>query len=291
MKKRIIGIVAVCSLLFCGVAIGESLNGSFNGNPIVIVKSDGKVISDEVPAQVIDGKTMVPLTMLRQFGFTVNWDQSTYSVDVKPIPAPVPQVDNSPKKLTAKEIAQFMNCVGVITTYDQDWRPIAQGSGFVIGYTGYVITNSHVMTNAAKWKFEVDGKAYLTNWFEFNDTASDLYGFMADVDIKTGNANPNANFKYIGLNFDLPEIGDKVYAIGSPKGLENTISEGIVSGIRKSNGMTYIQHTANTDHGSSGGVLLNEYGQVIGITSSGYDGTSLDFAIPTSYLKPHIVLK
>lgn len=291
MKKIIIYITAVCSLLFSGIAIGESLNGSYNGNPIVKVVSDGKVLTDEVPAQVIDGKTMVPLTMLRQFGFDVNWDQLTYSVNVKQPSVPVSQSDTGPKKVTAKDIALLMNRVGVITTYDQNWRPIAQGSGFVIGDTGYVITNSHVMQNAANWKFEVDGKTYITNWYSFNDTAHDLYGFMADVDVKTGAVNPNAKFQYIGLSFDLPQIGDKVYAIGSPRGLENTISEGMVSGIRNINGMTYIQHTANTDHGSSGGVLLNESGQVIGITSAGYDGTSLDFAIPTSYLQQNIAKK
>lgn len=288
MKRKITGLFLACFILFSGVAIGESINGSFNGNPIVKVVSDGRVLTDEVPAQVIDGKTMVPLTMLRQLGFDVTWDQSTYSVNVKQPSTPAAQTDTGPKKLTAKDIAQLMNRVGVITTYDQNWTPIAQGSGFVIGNTGYVITNSHVMTNAAKWKFEVNGKTYLTSWYSFNDTTYDLYGFMADVDNNTGITNPKANFPYIGLNFDLPQVGDKVYAIGSPKGLENTISEGIVSGIRNVNGMTYIQHTANTTHGSSGGVLLNEYGQVIGITNAGYDGTDLDFAIPTSYLQKHI---
>jgi serine protease Do len=290
LKKKII-ITAIMFLCFAGVVSASSLNGDYKGNPIVLVKSNGKTLTDEVPAQIIDGKAMVPLTMLRNLGFDVTWNQNEYSVSVESASAPVSQVDTGLKKLTAKEISHFSDRVGVITTYDQNWHPLSQGSGFVIGNTGYVVTNSHVIGNASNWKFEIDGKTYFTSWYVFNDQTSDLYGFMADADAKTGVANPNANFKYIGLNFDLPEVGDKVYAIGSPQGLENTISDGIVSGIRKSNGMTYIQHTANTDHGSSGGVLLNEYGQVIGITSSGFDGTNLDFAIPTSYLQTHILMK
>ncbi|MNV65170.1 putative serine protease HhoA precursor [compost metagenome] len=91
--------------------------------------------------------------------------------------------------------------------------------------------------------------------------------------------------KFLPFNTALPEVGDKVYAIGSPEGLENTVSEGIVSGIRSNNGITVIQHTADITHGSSGGVLLNEYGEAIGITSGGVAGTNIEYAVPMMYVQ------
>lgn len=72
-------------------------------------------------------------------------------------------------------------------------------------------------------------------------------------------------------------IGEKAYAIGSPQGVNNTFSQGIVSQIRKH----LIQISVPIDHGSSGGALLNEYGEVIGITAAGVEDSNADlnFAI------------
>lgn len=72
-------------------------------------------------------------------------------------------------------------------------------------------------------------------------------------------------------------IGEKAYAIGSPQGVNNTFSQGIVSQIRKH----LIQISVPIDHGSSGGALLNEYGEVIGITAAGVEDSNanLKFAI------------
>jgi hypothetical protein len=82
MKKIIL--VASLLLAFAGVASASSLNGDYKGNPIVIVKSDGKPLeTDEVPAMIYDGHTVVPISLLRQLGASVTWDASTYSVDVK----------------------------------------------------------------------------------------------------------------------------------------------------------------------------------------------------------------
>ena len=80
--------------------------------------------------------------------------------------------------------------------------------------------------------------------------------------------------------------GAKCYAIGSPQRLQNTISEGIISNPSQVlGGMTYIQTTAAISHGSSGGALINKYGQVIGITSGGIsEGENLGFAIPISVI-------
>ena len=98
-----------------------------------------------------------------------------------------------------------------------------------------------------------------------------------------------------GSGFQTLEIGDPgydvggatVYAIGSPLGLQNTISAGIISNpARVDGGMTYIQMSAAISPGSSGGALLNKYGQVIGITSATYtSGQNLNLSIPLTYLE------
>ncbi|WP_173975971.1 trypsin-like peptidase domain-containing protein [Magnetospirillum sp. LM-5] len=76
------------------------------------------------------------------------------------------------------------------------------------------------------------------------------------------------------------KVGEKVYAIGSPKSLENTISEGIVSGLRTSDGVRYVQTTAPIAPGSSGGGLFDEEGRLIGITTWKVPGEgNLNFAV------------
>ena len=84
-----------------------------------------------------------------------------------------------------------------------------------------------------------------------------------------------------------PSVGDKAYAIGSPRGLDNTLSDGMISQIREND---YLQISVPIDHGSSGGALLNEYGEVIGITSGGLDdsGANLNYAISIDVVKRHI---
>ena len=74
--------------------------------------------------------------------------------------------------------------------------------------------------------------------------------------------------------------GQKVVAIGSPLGLFNSVSDGIISGFRKIDGVDMIQFTAPTSHGSSGGAVLNMSGQVIGISTAGFDaGQNINLAM------------
>ncbi|WP_158560295.1 stalk domain-containing protein [Paenibacillus contaminans] len=84
MKKKVIALACTVGLLFSGVVGASSINGEFNGNPIVKVKSNGQVLPvEDTPAVIYEGRTLVPIYMLRQLGAEVNWDQDTYSVDVK----------------------------------------------------------------------------------------------------------------------------------------------------------------------------------------------------------------
>ncbi|QJD85336.1 S1C family serine protease [Cohnella herbarum] len=188
--------------------------------------------------------------------------------------------------LTAKEIAKLQNAVGYVMVYDENGKSLGQGSGFVINENTF-LTNYHVAGEASKITVTVDKKTYdLSDWYYFKDEAKDIFAAAISTAFDDkGNATGSSPEHYLDYTTALPEVGDKVYAIGSPNGLENTVSDGIVSSIRTIDGVTYIQHTADTEVGSSGGVLLNEYGEVIGITTFGVSNTTLDFAVPMKYFQ------
>ena len=97
----------------------------------------------------------------------------------------------------------------------------------------------------------------------------------------------------MGEEFNLPavttrsieklEIGERAYAIGAPRGLERTLSEGLVSGVIKEGGYSIVQTTAAISPGSSGGGLFDEKGSLIGVTTLYLrDSQSLNFAISTN---------
>lgn len=296
MKKKII-LIVIASFMFMGVVSAASLWGSYKGNIIIRVLIDGKQIKEPaVPAISYGGKIMIPIDVLKQSGINYTYDKKNLTVNlIPPKQQEAKEIQVQPKKLTAKEIYNgSVDIVGYVEAMDAYGNVACSGSGFMIA-PGYFITNHHVATcgNTGKVYVKIAGKIYDNSdkaWFMFSNENADLYGMTLsssyDIDGRATGDVPPRYFNIVKTN--LPEVGDKVYAIGSPLGLENTVSEGIVSGIRKMNGITLIQHTADTDHGSSGGALLDEEGYIIGVTSSGYDGTNLDFAIPISYVKDEI---
>lgn len=190
--------------------------------------------------------------------------------------------------LSAKDIGKLKDRVGYVVAFGKDQKPIAQGSGFMISEYGLFVTNSHVASNGGGLRIDLNGKSYDTyGEYLFDDPDKDIFGvYIASKENKDadGKIIKPEKFSYLDYTTALPEIGDKVYAIGSPKGLENTLSQGIVSSIRTIDGIQLIQHSADIDHGSSGGVLLNEYGEAIGITSSGVAGSTFEFAVPMKYI-------
>src|SRR5262249_54594898 len=122
------------------------------------------------------------------------------------------------------------------------------GSGFLVSREGHVITNAHVINNAVSIEIHRPGEPALRTrpMLVYVDVAADIAILKSD---------------FRGGWFDLssssmPAVGERVYAIGNPEGYENTISDGIVSGIRYERNRYIIQHSAPLSHGSSGGVLI-----------------------------------
>lgn len=180
--------------------------------------------------------------------------------------------------LTAEEIYhQCSPAVFYIEVYNAQGKMKGSGSGFFIDNKGTAVTNFHVIDGCASARITVSDtqKKY---------DVLGVYNYSIDEDW--------AVIKVDGTGFQYLEIGEgetviggaTVYAIGSPLGLQNTISQGLISNpTRQENGMNYIQTTAAISSGSSGGALIDELGGVIGITSASYvDGQNLNLAVPMS---------
>ena len=155
-----------------------------------------------------------------------------------------------------------------------------QGSGFLVDNTGDILTNNHV----------VDGATSVQVIFSDGHTASaTVLGKDANDDLAVVKVDASAigGISPLTLNTNAVQPGQTAIAIGSPYGLTNTISVGIVSGVNRKvsgNGLSgMIQTDANIQPGNSGGPLLNSSGEVIGInTAFEGQGTGIGFAIPTS---------
>lgn len=305
--KRII-LVTLLFFCFAGTLTASSINGNFEGNPIVKLVVNGKeIVPEDVPAVVMNGRTVVPIYVLKQMGLDIQWDDSTYTVTINSNTAQSGSAQNEKtaslknedetQKITTKDVAKFGNRVGVIKVYDSQDNYLGQGSGFVINQDGLFVTNYHVVEGAAKFRVYIDGDIVLIerNWIKegIENEERDLFGFYLNYDKKSGKRLYDKKYAFVTMNTKLPEVGDKIYAVGSPAGLSNSISEGIVSGIRdsKKENMKLIQHTATTYSGSSGGALIDENGQVVGITFAGIKGTNLEFAIPIMYIQEELEKK
>ena len=185
----------------------------------------------------------------------------------------------APRALSAQEIFQKANnSMALIVTSDDEGHNLEQGSGFVVSGDGTILTNYHVIRGASRAtaKF-ADG------------TLSEVSGVVAfdssrDVAVLKLASPPKA-FLHIG-DSDGVKVGQKVIAIGSPLGLQNTVSEGIVSGLR---GDGIIQMSDPISPGSSGGAVFDSYGKVIGISVATVTaGQNLNFAVPINWAKPYL---
>lgn len=165
------------------------------------------------------------------------------------------------------------DAVVVIKTYDKKNNPLAQGSGFIISKNGAIVTNHHVIEGADSIYVKIDGKAVKVEDIISDDKENDL----AVLKVRAG------NYPVVTLgSIDNIAIGENVYVIGSPQGLENTISDGILSGIREmAPGKKVLQITAPISPGSSGGPVFNEKGSVVGIVTFLFmKAQNLNFAMP-----------
>jgi len=167
--------------------------------------------------------------------------------------------------------------------------PEGLGSGFFINADGYLITNFHVIEGETEISVEVyrqiDGQLERDTYKQVRIIAINKFHDLALLHIEDKNA---PKFKYLSLgSADALSVGDSVFAIGSPMGLERTVTQGIISTkTRELEGELYLQTTAQINPGNSGGPLFNFAGQVVGVTNMKITfGEGLGFAIPVELVK------
>jgi serine protease Do len=167
--------------------------------------------------------------------------------------------------------------------------PSGLGSGFIINADGFLITNFHVIEGETQISVEVyrqnDGQLERTSYQDVAIIAINKFADIALLKIEDKGA-PKFAHVLLGDSEQLA-VGESVFAIGSPLGLERTVTQGIVSTkTRELQGDLYLQTTAQINPGNSGGPLFNLRGEVVGITNMKIvSGEGLGFAIPISAVK------
>ena len=200
---------------------------------------------------------------------------------------------SSDGKLSDKEIIKKVSpaVVGIeCYAFGNSFTPSSSGSGIIMTADGYIVTNAHVVEDAAGITVVLEnGDAY----------AAELIGADSDADLAVLKIEAsNLTYAEFG-NSDELERGDRVIAIGNPGGtvLAGSTTGGMVSGLNRNinssspYSTSYIQVDAAINPGNSGGALVNEYGQVVGINSAkiaetDYEG--IGFAIPINEALPII---
>ena len=179
---------------------------------------------------------------------------------------------------STQEIAQKALASTVLLVMEDDnGQPFSLGSGFFVR-NNQIATNLHVVSGAARGYARLVGKKtkYNIEGITAVDRARDLVilkiSALGTQGIPLGNS-------------DMVQIGESIYAVGNPRGLEGTFSQGIISSIRNVGTDKIFQLTAPISPGSSGGPVLNDKGEVIGVSVATYrGGQNLNFAIPSNYL-------
>jgi hypothetical protein len=183
-------------------------------------------------------------------------------------------VSHSQSELPAYKIYDMVNnSVVVILCYDKKDN-MYQGSGVVLNNNGYIATNFHVCKDGDRIEISHYNKLIKTVEIAAIDTEKDILILKVPPNMLTAITEGKS---------DSLKPGQRVYAIGSPEGYENSISEGIISGFRyDENDIGLIQMTTPITEGSSGGALVNAEGQLIGLCMSGQHEGNLYFAIPSN---------
>lgn len=170
--------------------------------------------------------------------------------------------------------------------------PAGLGSGFFINEDGYLITNYHVIERETKIEITVFRKT--KSGFEhkkFKKVKIEAINPFVDLALLKVEDLDDTPVKYVCLgDIDKIKVGENVFAIGNPLGLERTVTDGVISTRNRAfEGLVYIQTNADINPGNSGGPLFNLAGEVIGVTNMGYIFFGgLGFAIPVDYVRHFI---
>ncbi len=191
------------------------------------------------------------------------------------------------KAAPVRNVRDLVNEIGEAVV--QVRTPSGLGSGFFINEDGFLITNFHVIEGETQISIEVyhqrNGQLERKSYKQVRIVAINKFEDIGLLKIEDKDA---PKFKYVSMgNADALAVGERVFAVGSPLGLERTVTEGILSTkTRQLQGELYLQTTAQINPGNSGGPLFNLSGEVIGVTNMKITfGEGLGFAIPVEAVK------
>jgi serine protease Do len=250
----------------------------------------GKILAEKSDVVVVDvGYTVlvVPRSAISRISKTSHALTQTISF-ASPLLDVIPQFYYA-DALTAptRDVSSLVKQIGEAVV--QVRTPEGLGSGFFINADGYLITNFHVIEGETEISVEVyrqtDGQLDRETYKQVKIIAINKFHDLALLKIEDKNA---PKFKFVTLgNSDALNVGDSVFAIGSPLGLERTVTSGILSTkTRELEGELYLQTTAQINPGNSGGPLFNLAGEVVGVTNMKIIfGEGLGFAIPVELVK------
>jgi len=152
-------------------------------------------------------------------------------------------------------------------------KEVAQGSAVAIS-SSELLSNCHIVSNKPLVLIAREKEVV-----QVTVTSSDIATDRCVLQVQQGQLQPVAGVRPFGTL----EVGERLFTVGAPRGLENTLGEGIVSGLRRLEGVALIQTTAPISPGSSGGGLFDEYGNLVGITTLYLrESHALNFAIAAS---------
>ena len=181
-------------------------------------------------------------------------------------------------EMSAEEIFRRFASRILFLTCDESEETSGLASGVLVSADGFIVTNAHVVEGCRSMTATYINAAMRRSYepvLKYYDERSDT----AVLKI------PDQGLDFFDVPARAVRIGERVYAIGNPRGLEQSISEGIVSGNREEDGLVLIQHSAAISPGSSGGALLSSRGELLGINSFVLrESQNLNFAVPAHTL-------
>jgi tetratricopeptide (TPR) repeat protein len=189
---------------------------------------------------------------------------------------PHPQSDH---QALSRIVADVQSAVVTIRTFDPEMNPVGLGTGFFTNRQGHLVTNYHVLEGAYAATIKThDGATHSVAHVLAGNKAVDLIKVTVQI--------PPEAVRWLEIENSAPVIAERVVVVGSPLGLEHTVSEGIVSAIRNVPGIgTVFQMSAPISRGSSGSPVVNAAGRVIGVVSfQSLAGQNINFAVASDNL-------
>ena len=252
----------------------------------------GKILTEKKDQVIVDlGYTVlsIPRDQIVQISKDNAVDTKAKPASVAPSAAKAEDTfyQTAQTPLAEKSVRDLVNQLGEAVV--QVKTPSGLGSGFILNEEGFLITNFHVIEGETQLSVEVyhqkgdqiDRQTYK----QIKIIAMNKFQDLALLRIEDKEAGKFAKVQ-LGISDEL-SVGERVFAIGSPLGLERTVTEGIVSTkTRQLQGELYLQTTAQINPGNSGGPLFNLRGEVVGVTNMKVAfGEGIGFAIPVEAVK------